>query len=152
MAALKDQLHADLVTAMKAGDDVAKRTLRMALAAIGTEEVAGRSPRELTDDDVLAVLRREGKKRREAATAFSDAGRPELAERESAEGHVIARYLPAQLDDAELQGIVADAVAATGADGMAAMGAVMKVAQRVVAGRADGARVAAEVRRVLGAC
>ncbi len=151
MAALKDRLHTDLITALKAGDEVTKSTLRMVLAAIGTEEVAGKSARELSDDDVLGVLRREGKKRREAATAYDGADRPELAERERAEGEVIAAYLPAQLDDEALATLVAAAIAETGATGMGQMGAVMKVAQAAAAGRADGGRVAAAVRSALGA-
>jgi uncharacterized protein YqeY len=112
--------------------------------------VAGKEARELTDDDVMAVLRREAKKRREAAEAFAGAGRAEQAERERAEEGVIATYLPAQLDDADLAAIVADVVTATGAAGMKDMGRVMGAVQGEVAGRAEGGRVAAEVRRQLG--
>ena len=150
MPELKDRLRADLTTAMKARDELRTATLRMVLTAVSAEEVSGTEARELTDDDVLGVLRREAKKRREAAEAFGSAGRAEQAARELAEGEVLAGYLPAQLDDAELAAIVADAVTATGAAGMKDMGKVMSAVQGVVAGRADGGRVAGEVRRRLG--
>jgi hypothetical protein len=147
---LKEQLRADLTTAMKARDELRTATLRMVLSAVSAEEVAGKEARELSDDDVQGVLRREAKKRREAAEAFGNAGRTEQAARELAEGEVLAGYLPAQLDDADLAAIVADAVTSTGASGMKDMGRVMGAATGVVAGRADGGRVAAEVRRQLG--
>jgi uncharacterized protein len=147
---LKERLRADLTTAMKARDELRTATLRMVLTAVTAEEVSGKEARELTDDDVLGVLRREAKKRREAAEAFGSAGRAEQAAREIAEGEVLADYLPAQLDDADLAAIVADAVTTTGAAGMRDMGKVMGAVQGVVAGRADGGRVAAEVRRQLG--
>jgi hypothetical protein len=147
---LKERLRADLTTAMKARDELRTATLRMVLSAVTAEEVSGKEARELTDDDVLGVLRREAKKRREAAEAFGSAGRAEQAARELAEGDVLADYLPAQLDDADLAAIVADAVTTTGAAGMKDMGRVMGAVQGVVAGRADGGRVAAEVRRQLG--
>jgi uncharacterized protein YqeY len=147
---LKDRLRADLTTAMKARDELRTATLRMVLTAVSAEEVSGKEARELTDDDVLGVLRREAKKRREAAEAFGSAGRAEQAARELAEGEVLADYLPAQLDDADLAAIVADAVTTSGASGMQDMGKVMGAVQGVVAGRADGGRVAAEVRRQLG--
>lgn len=149
MAALKDQLRADLTRSMKARDELRAATLRMALTAVTTEEVAGSTARELSDDDVLAVLRREAKKRREAAEAYDGAGRAELAERERSELSVLEAYLPAQMDDEELRGLVAAAVAGSGAAGPRAMGAVMKLVNPQVGGRADGARVAAEVRRQL---
>jgi uncharacterized protein len=147
---LKEQLRADLTTAMKARDELRTATLRMVLTAVSAEEVAGKEARELTDDEVQAVLRREAKKRREAAEAFGSAGRAEQAAREEAEGEVLAGYLPTQLDDADLAAIVADAVTTTGASGMKDMGRVMGAVQAAVAGRADGGRVAAEVRRQLG--
>lgn len=147
---LKQQLHDDLTAAIKDRDELRTATLRMALAAITTEEVAGKQARELSDDEVVTVLGREAKKRREAAEAFDGAGRSELADRERAEGEVLATYLPAQLGDDELAGLVAAAVAETGADSPKAMGQVMKVLQPQVAGRAEGGRVAAEVRRQLG--
>jgi uncharacterized protein YqeY len=149
MSALKATLRDDLTTAIRERDDVRVATLRMVLAAITNEEVAGDVARELSDDDVQAVLRREAKKRREAATAFADGGRPERAERERAELAVVEGYLPAQLDDAGLAELVAAAIRDTGAEGPKAMGQVMKAVQASVAGRAEGGRVAAEVRRQL---
>src|SRR3954447_25843959 len=147
---LKDQLHSDLTTAMKSRDELRTSTLRMALTAITTEEVAGKQARTLSDDEVIKVLGREAKKRREAAEAFSGAGREELATRERAEGEVLATYLPAQLGDDELAALVQAAITETGASGPQAMGQVMKVVQPKVAGRAEGGRIAAEVRRQLG--
>jgi hypothetical protein len=146
---LKDRLRADLNTAMRARDQVRMRTLRMALTSITNEEVAGASARDLSDEEIVKVLTREAKKRREAAEAFGAAGRDEQAAAERAEGDVLAGYLPAQLDDDELGALVSAAIAETGAAGMKSMGQVMKVLTPQVAGRADGARVAAEVRRRL---
>ncbi|MEI4272487.1 GatB/YqeY domain-containing protein [Klenkia sp. LSe6-5] len=146
---LKQKLRDDLTTAMKARDELTTATLRMVLAAVTAEEVAGKEARELTDDEVQAVLRREAKKRREAAEAFAGAGRTEQAEREQAEGDVVAAYLPQQLSDADLTALVAEVVAATGASGLGDMGKVMGRATKEVAGRAEGGRVAAEVRRQL---
>jgi uncharacterized protein YqeY len=151
MSALKEKLQNDLSTAMKARDEVRTRTLRMALTAVRNEEVAGKAPRELSDDDVVKVLNREAKKRREAATAFGDAGRDEQAKAERDEGAVLDEYLPAQLADEELTALVADAISETGAAGPRAMGQVMKVVNPKVAGRAEGGRVAAEVKRQLAA-
>jgi uncharacterized protein YqeY len=148
---LKATVQHDLTTAMRERDQLRAGTLRMALTAITTEEVAGRESRELTDDDVLKVLAKEAKKRKEAAAAFSDAGRTELAEREQAELAILETYLPAQLSDEELGAIAARAVESTGATGMGHMGQVMKAAQGEVAGRADGGRVAAAVRAALDA-
>jgi uncharacterized protein YqeY len=147
---LKDRLRSDLTTAMKARDELRTATLRMVLSAVSAEEVSGKASRELTDDEVQAVLRREAKKRREAAEAFAGAGRAEQADRERAEEGVLATYLPAQLADADLVALVADAVTRTGAAGMKDMGRVMGAVQAAVAGRAEGGRVAAEVRRQLG--
>jgi uncharacterized protein len=149
MAALKDRLRGDLTAAMKARDEVRTRTLRMALTSITREEVAGASARELSDDEVVKVLTREAKRRREAADAFAAAGRDEQAAAEQAEGAVLDGYLPAQLSDEEIAAMVAAVIDETGASGMAAMGQVMKAVTPGVAGRADGARVAAEVRRRL---
>ena len=146
---LKAQLRTDLTTAMKARDELRSATLRMTLAAITTEEVAGKVARELSDDEVLKVIGRELKKRKEAAEAFAGAGRAEQAAREEAEGEVLTAYLPAQLSDAELQELVDAAVAETGAEGPRGMGAVMKVLTPRVAGRADGSRVAAAVKAKL---
>ena len=151
MSALKDRLQADLTEAMKARDELRSTTLRMLLTAVKNEEVAGKSARELDDAEVIAVLTREAKKRREAAEAFADAGRADRAHRERAEGEVIAGYLPAQLTDAELAELVAAVIAETGASGPSAMGQVMKRVTPQTAGRAEGSRVAAEVRRQLGA-
>jgi uncharacterized protein YqeY len=150
MAELKDRLQSDLTTAMKARDELRAATLRMALTAIRTEEVAGKTARELADAEVVTVLTREAKKRREAAEAFDDGGRPDRAERERAEGEVLAGYLPAQLSDDELRDLVAAAVAESGAEGPRGMGAVMKLVTPQTAGRAEGGRVANEVRRQLG--
>ena len=150
MPDLKERLRTDLTTAMKARDELRTATLRMVLAAVTAEEVSGKQARELSDDEVQGVLRREAKKRREAAEAFAGAGRGEQAERERAEEGVVAAYLPAQLGDADLTALVAEVVTATGATGMKDMGKVMGAANGIVAGRADGSRVAAEVRRQLG--
>jgi uncharacterized protein YqeY len=149
MAELKQRLRADLSASMKARDALRTRTLRMALTAVTNEEVAGATARELSDDEVLKVLTKEAKKRRDAAEAFDSAGRQEQAAAERAEGEVLAAYLPAQLSDEDLAGIVAAAIEETGASGMQAMGQVMKTVTPQVAGRAEGARVAAEVRRRL---
>jgi len=150
MATLKDVLTTDMRAALKARDEMTTSTLRMALAAIGNAEVAGKEKRELSDDEILAVLTREAKKRREAATAFGDAGRAEQAAKEIAEGEVLDRYLPKQLSDGDLAEIVTGALASGSFTGKAQMGPAMKAAQAAVAGRAEGGRVAAEVRRQLG--
>jgi uncharacterized protein YqeY len=149
MTMLKEKLRTDLSVAMKARDEVRTRTLRMVLTALTNEEVSGKQARELSDDEVVKVLQREAKKRREAAEAFADAGRADQAEAERAEGVVIDEYLPAQLDDEELTRLVAEAIAETGAEGPRAMGQVMKVVTPKVAGRADGRRVSGEVKRQL---
>jgi uncharacterized protein YqeY len=153
MSALKDQLQSDLVIAIKAHDEVTSSTIRMALSAITNEEVAGKQARALSDDDVLTVLGREAKKRRESAEAYESANRPELAQRELLELDVLGRYLPEALSDDEVQAIVAAAVAevaATGATGGQAMGQVMKLVQPQVKGRADGGQVAGLVKSALG--
>jgi len=146
---LKERLRADLNTAMRARDSVRLRTLRMVLTSITNEEVSGDTARELSDDEIVKVLIREARKRREAAEAFESAGRAEQAAAERAEGDVLAGYLPAQLTNDELTAIVSAAIAETGATGMPGMGMVMKTVTPRVAGRADGARVAAEARRQL---
>ena len=153
MSELKARLQSDLTTAMKGRDELSAATIRMALTAITNEEVAGKEHRELTDDDVVTVLGREAKKRREAAEAYDAANRPELAERERAELGVLQAYLPQALDVAEVRAIIDAAVAqvtATGASGGAAMGQVMKLVQPQVKGRADGGQVAALVKAALG--
>jgi uncharacterized protein YqeY len=153
MSSLKDQLRADLTTAMKARDEVRSSTLRMVLTAITNAEVAGKASRELSDDEVVGVLTSEAKKRREAAAAFAEGGRQESADKERAEAAVIADYLPEQLTEAEVADLVTAAIEQVGAagEGMRAMGKVMGVVQPQVRGRADGGAVAAEVRRQLGA-
>jgi uncharacterized protein YqeY len=150
MTTFKDRLESDLHTAMKARDDLVTSTLRMAIAAVRNEEVSGKAARTLTDDEVLAVIRRETKKRREAATAFADAGRVEQADRERAEEGVLEAYLPKQLTDDDLVTIVTAALAGIDVTGKSALGPAMKAANAAVAGRAEGGRVAAEVRRQLG--
>jgi uncharacterized protein YqeY len=147
---MKARLQADLNAAMKARDELTTATLRMALTAVSNEEVAGKVARELDDDEVLRVLVREAKKRREAADAFTAAGRVELADRERAEGAVLDRYLPAHLGDDELTQLITAAIAEAGATSPRDMGAVMKIVVPKVAGRADGKRVSEEVRRRLG--
>ena len=149
MGRLKERLTGDLHTAMKAREETTTSTLRMALAAVRNAEVAGKAARELSDDEVLAVLTKEAKKRREAADAYAQAGRTELVEREHAELEILNRYLPAQLSDEELAELVARVLADRGLSGPSSMGPAMKAVQAAVAGRAEGARVAAEVRRAL---
>jgi uncharacterized protein YqeY len=149
MSTLKTQLETDLRDSMKARDELTTSTLRMAIAAVRTAEVAGKQARELTDDEVLGVLSKEAKKRREAADAFADAGRTEAAQKEQAEERILTRYLPAQLSDEEIVAIVTDALTAAGLTEKSQMGPAMKAAQAAVAGRAEGGRVAAEVRRRL---
>ena len=145
MSVTKASLQSDLTEAIRARDQVRAGTLRMALTAITTEETAG-AHNELSSDDVLKVLAREAKKRREAAAAYLHARRPELAQTEEAELAVLETYLPTRLDDAAVEAILDEVIAETGASGMAQMGTVMKAVQARVAGRADGGRVAGLVR------
>jgi uncharacterized protein len=151
MSALKDRLRADLTTAIKGRDEVRSSTLRMVLTAITNAEVAGKEHRELSDDDIVGVLSTEAKKRREAAVAFEDGGRAEMAAKEKAEAAVLADYLPEQLSAEDVTSIVSAAIELVGAagEGMKAMGKVMGVVQPQTRGRADGGAVAAEVRRQL---
>ncbi|MEV7276885.1 GatB/YqeY domain-containing protein [Streptomyces sp. NPDC093111] len=152
MTTLKAKLHDDLTAAIKGRDELRSSTLRMTLAAINKEEVAGKTKRELSEDEVQTVIIKEAKKRREAADAFAQGGRAESAARELAEREVLDEYLPKQLSDAELEAIVAAAVAeakGAGAEGPRAMGAVMKIVNPKVAGQAEGGRVAATVKRLL---
>lgn len=152
MSALKETLKSDLTAAMKAKDELVVSTLRMALSAVTTAEVAGSESVELSDAQVLAVLQAESKKRAEAAEAFASAGRSDSAEKERAEAAVLARYLPAAVGDDELAAIVAEevaAAAAAGNAGMKAMGAVVKAVRERAAG-ADGGKVAAMVKAALG--
>jgi uncharacterized protein len=149
---LKDRLRTDLTGAIKARDGVRSSTLRMVLTAITNAEVAGKTSRELSDDDILGVLSTEAKKRREAAEAFDAAGRADSAAKERAEAHVIADYLPAQLTEDEIRALVSSTIASLGVgdEGVRAMGRVMGALQPQVKGRADGGVFAAEVRRQLG--
>ncbi|KPI11968.1 hypothetical protein OK074_2589 [Actinobacteria bacterium OK074] len=152
MTTLKAKLKEDLNAAIKERDELRSSTLRLTLTAITKEEVAGTEKRELSDEEVTKVITREAKKRREAAEAFAQGGRPEQAEREKAEGELLAVYLPKQLSDDELRQIVAAAVEeakAAGAEGPRAMGQVMKIVNPKVAGQAEGGRVAAAVKQLL---
>ena len=149
---LKSQLQSDLSVAIKAKDQTVSGTLRLALAAITTEEVAGKQARELSDAEVVNILVKESKKRKEAAEAFTSANRQELADKELAELKVLEKYLPTPLTDAEVQEIIKAAVsevAAGGSSGMKAMGAVMKIVQPKTAGRYDGSKIAATVKEAL---
>lgn len=151
MGALKDRLKTDLVTAMKARDEAAKSNLRMAIAAIANEEVAGKEARQLDDSEEMAVITKEVAKRRDSAQAYAEGGRQELADKESSEAEFLSQYLPAPLTEAELDEIVAQAIAAAEqAAGekptMKQMGAIVKAVNARVAGRAQGAQVAAKVR------
>ncbi len=153
MGALKEQLRADLVTAMKSRDEAAKSNVRMALAAIMNEEVAGKQARELTDDEELRVITREVNKRKDSAQAYSEGGRPELAAKEASEAEFLSQYLPAQMGDDEIRAIVdarvADIAAGGDAPTMKQMGQVMKAVTAEIAGRADGRRVSEIVRAAL---
>ena len=146
---LKDSLKHDLTEAMRARDELVLSTIRLCLSAITNEEVSGKEARVLTEAEVIQVLSREAKKRRESAQAFADAKRPDRAERENAEGEVIARYLPTPLSESELTSLIADAMKESGAAGPAGMGLVMKLLSPKIAGRADGAAVSAAVRAAL---
>ena len=146
---LKDSLKHDLTEAMRARDELVLSTIRLCLSAITNEEVSGKEARVLTEAEVIQVLSREAKKRRESAQAFADADRPDRAERENAEGEVIARYLPSPLSETELASLIADAMKESGASGPAGMGLVMKILSPKIAGRADGAAVSAAVRAAL---
>jgi len=154
MAELKTRLQNDLTAAIKGRETVKAGALRMTLSAITNEEVSGKSARVLSDDEVLKVITREVKKRKEAAEAFAGAGRAEQAELEKSEGTILESYLPAQLDDAELVALVDEAVAEVAAQlgeqpGQRQMGQVMKAVNAKVAGRADGGRVAGAVKAKL---
>lgn len=150
---LKQRLTDDMTAALKARDELRLSTLRMAIAAVRKAEVAGKAAKELSEAEVVDVLSSEAKKRREAVTAYRDAGRDELAEKEEAEAEVLAEYLPEQLSEDEIVALVTETVAATGAAelGPRGIGKVMGALQPKVKGKADGAFVAAEVKRQLGA-
>ncbi|GAB3673412.1 GatB/YqeY domain-containing protein [Saccharopolyspora tripterygii] len=156
MAELKEKLRADLSAAMKQRDTAVTGVLRMALAAVGKEEVSGKQQRELSDDEILKVLGKEAKKRDEAAEAFRSAGRDEQADSEVSEAEILRRYLPAQLSDDELSALVTEAIAEVEAElgerpGMKQMGQVMKAANAKAAGRAEGGKVAGAVKAQLQA-
>ena len=152
MTSLKETIQNDLKSAMREKDAVVTGTLRMILSAITNEEVSGKEARELSDQDVITVLTREAKKRKEASAAYKEANRPELASKEDEELAVISTYLPEALSESDIQNIITaavNAVAANGQSGPSAMGAVMKIVQPQVAGRADGAVVAGLVKAAL---
>lgn len=146
---IKEQLKLDLTEAIRSRDQLVSGTIRMVLAAITNEEVAGKEARQLSEDEVIAVLSREAKKRREAAEAFTDAGRADKADLEKSEGEVIAKYLPAQLSEAEIAAMIAEAISATGAAGPADMGKVMGAIKAKIAGKADGSVVSSLVKAAL---
>jgi uncharacterized protein len=139
-----EQVRADVVRAMKAGDRDVVGALRLLVSELQKDVKEG-------DGDELAVLRREHKRRIEAATTFADANRPDLAQKEQAEAVMIARYLPPDLSDEQLDAIVADAIAQTGATGPRDMGPVMKVVKDQAGGLVDGKRASEAVRAALGA-
>ena len=149
MSALKEKLQSDLNAAIKSRNTVVAETIRMVLSAITNEEVAGKEKRELSDAEVITVLTREAKKRREAAEAFENGGRADRAATERAEGEVIASYLPEQLSEAELNNLISETIAAVGAAGPADMGKVMGALKAKVAGKADGALVSSLVKAAL---
>ena len=146
---LKERLRNDLTQAIRSRDELTSGTIRMVLTAITNEEVSGKTARELSDEEIITVLSREAKKRREAAEAFETGDRPERAALEKSEGEVIAMYLPEQLDEEKLNEMIAEAIAETGASGPAGMGLVMKVLSPKIAGKADGGAVSAAVKAAL---
>ena len=146
---LKERLHSDLTEAIRSRDELRSGTIRMVLTAITNEEVSGKSARVLSDAEIITVLSREAKKRREAADAFKDAGRADRAEQETNEGKVITEYLPEQLSQEDIAKIIADAITETGASGPAGMGLVMKAIQPKVAGKADGGIISGLVKEAL---
>jgi uncharacterized protein YqeY len=146
---LKEKLQADLTNAIRARDEVKSGTVRMLLAAITNEEVAGKAAKVLTDAEIITVLSREAKKRREAVDAYTQAKRDDLANKEKAEGQIIAQYLPEQLSESDIKKMISEAIAQTNASGPAGMGLVMKELQPKIAGRADGGLVSGLVKAAL---
>ncbi len=146
---LKETLQSDLTEAIRSRDELTSGTIRMVLTAITNEEVSGKTARTLSDAEIITVLSRESKKRREAAEAFADAGRADRAAQEKSEGEVIARYLPEQLSEDEIKKLIADAIASSGAAGPAGMGVVMKLVSPQTAGKADGGMVSSLVKAAL---
>ncbi len=152
MTSLKDQLKQDLTQSLKDQDSVKASTLRMALTAITNEEVSGKEAKVLSDTEVLSVLTKEAKKRKESVEAFNQANRKDLADKEAQELKVLEKYLPTALTEDELNKIIDDAITeakASGAEGMKAMGVVMKIVQPKTVGRTDGALLAAKVKEKL---
>ncbi len=147
---LKETLRSDLTDAIRSSNKVVSGTIRMVLTAITNEEVSGKEARVLSDDEIITVLSREAKKRREAAEEFAKAGRTDKAAEEKAEGEVIAQYLPAQLSEDDIKKMIAAAVASTGASGPGDMGKVMGAIKPQIAGKADGALVSSLVKAALG--
>jgi uncharacterized protein YqeY len=146
---LKETLKSDLTEAIRSSNKVVSGTIRMVLTAITNEEVSGKEARVLSDEEIITVLSREAKKRREAAEEFAKAGRTDRAVEEKAEGEVIAKYLPAQLSEDDIKKLIADAVTSTGAAGPADMGKVMGVIKPKIAGKADGGLVSSLVKAAL---
>ena len=146
---LKERLQSELTEAIRSRNELKSGTIRMILTAITNEEVSGKSARVLADAEIITVLSREAKKRREAAEAFADAGRADRAEQETNEGKIISEYLPEQLSEADIKKMIADAIAETGASGPAGMGLVMKVISPKIAGKADGGTVSGLVKAAL---
>ena len=146
---IKENLRSDLTEAIRGRDEITSSTIRMVLTAITNEEVAGKEARVLSDDEVITVLSREAKKRREASEAFDNAGRADKAALEKAEGEVIAKYLPAQLSIDDIKKMISDAIASTGAAGPADMGKVMGAIKPLIAGKADGSIVSTLVKEAL---
>ena len=146
---IKETLQKDLTEAIRGRNEITSGTIRMVLTAITNEEVAGKEARVLSDEEVITVLSREAKKRREAAEAFETAGRTDKAALEKSEGDVIAKYLPAQLSEADIAAIIAEAIASTGAQGPGDMGKVMGAVKPKIAGKADGGVVSALVKAAL---
>jgi uncharacterized protein YqeY len=146
---LKETLKSDLTEAIRSSNKVVSGTIRMVLTAITNEEVSGKEARVLSDEEIITVLSREAKKRREAAEEFAKAGRTDRAAEEKAEGEVIAKYLPAQLSEDDIKKLIADAVTSTGAAGPADMGKVMGAIKPKIAGKADGGLVSSLVKAAL---
>ena len=146
---LKEKLQADLTDAIRSRNELVSGTVRMLLAAITNEEVAGKAAKVLTDAEIITVLSREAKKRREAVEAYTQAKRDDLASKEKAEAAVIANYLPEQLSEDEIKKLIQAAITETGASGAAGMGLVMKVLQPKIAGKADGGVVSGLVKAAL---
>ena len=146
---LKEILKSDLTEAIRSRDELKSGTIRMVLTSITNEEVAGKTARVLTEPEIITVLSREAKKRREAAEAFTDGGRPDRAEREKLEGEFIITYLPAQLSQDEIRAMIAEAIIESGAAGPAGMGLVMKIISPKIAGKADGGLISTLVKAAL---